>query len=155
MEMPDNFHSKQGEHFFICNASFVSAEHSSSTDLGCSVDLWEGNFKAPIPLCLLIAIPLIMPLFIILGKLSDKAIEKMKEAKKRDLKAEQIIHAAGGTLLSHYYTFGRYDFVTIVELPSTEVLAKVVVEIAKCGTVSTETMAAILPEQMYAMAKGT
>ncbi len=95
-----------------------------------------------------------MPLFIILGKLSDKAIEKMKEAKKRDLKAEQIIHAAGGTL-SHYYTFGRYDFVTIVELPSTEVMAKVVVEIAKCGTVSTETMAAILPEQMYAMAKGT
>ncbi|MDD1709456.1 MAG: GYD domain-containing protein [Methanoregulaceae archaeon] len=96
-----------------------------------------------------------MPLFIILGKLSDKAIEKMREAKQRDQKTEQIIHSAGGTLLSHYYTFGRYDFVTIVELSSAEVLARVVVEIAKCGTVSTETMTAILPEQMYAMAKGT
>jgi uncharacterized protein with GYD domain len=32
-----------------------------------------------------------MPIFIILGKLTDKAIEKMKEAKQRDDKAEQII----------------------------------------------------------------
>ena len=95
-----------------------------------------------------------MPLFIILGKLTDKAIEKMKEAKQRDDKAEQIIQSAGGKLISHYYTFGRYDFVATVELPSAEILAKVIVEIGKWGTVSTETMTALLPEEMYNMAKG-
>jgi len=96
-----------------------------------------------------------MPLFIILGKLSDTAIAKMREAKERDEKAEHIIQSAGGKLISLYYTFGRYDFVAIVELPSPEILAKVIIEIAKCGAVSTETMTALLPGQMYEMARGT
>jgi uncharacterized protein with GYD domain len=96
-----------------------------------------------------------MPLFIVLGKLTDKAIEKMKDAKQRDEKAEQIIHAAGGKFIAHYYTFGRYDFVAIIELPSPEILAKVIIEIGQWGTVTTETMTAILPEQMYKMVKAT
>lgn len=96
-----------------------------------------------------------MPLFIVLGKLTDTAIAKMKEAKERDEKTAKIIQSAGGKLISHYYTFGRYDFVAIVELPSAEILAKVIIEIAKCGAVSTETMTALLPGQMYEMARGT
>ena len=95
-----------------------------------------------------------MPLFIIMGKLTDKAIEKMKDAKLRDYKAEQIIKLAGGKLISHYYTFGRYDFVATIELPSAELLAKVIIEIGKWGTVSTETMTALLPEEIYKMALG-
>lgn len=61
----------------------------------------------------------------------------------------------GGKLIGHYYTIGRYDFVAIVELPSAEALAKVIIEIGRWGTVSTETMTAILPERMYNMAMGT
>jgi uncharacterized protein with GYD domain len=95
-----------------------------------------------------------MPIFIILGKLTDKAIEKMREAKQRDDKAEQIIKLAGGKLISYYYTFGRYDFVATVELPSAEILAKVILDIGKWGTVSTETMTALLPEDIYKMAMG-
>ena len=93
-----------------------------------------------------------MPLFIILGKLTDKAIEKMKEAKQRDEKAEQVIQSAGGKLISHYYTFGRYDFVATVELPSAEILASVILDITRWGTVGTETMTALLPEEIYKMA---
>ena len=78
-----------------------------------------------------------MPLYVILGKLTDKAIENMKRAKERDEKGEQIIKSEGGKLLGLYYTFGRYDFVAIVELPSSEILAKVIIEIGKWGTVST------------------
>lgn len=97
---------------------------------------------------------LIMPIYIILGKLTDKGIEKMKEVKKRDEKAEQIIQSAGGKIISHYYTFGRYDFVATVELPSAEILARVILDIGKWGTISTETMTAILPDDMYKMALG-
>jgi len=96
-----------------------------------------------------------MSLFVILGKLTLKAIETIKGAKERDAKGEQIIKAAGGKLLAHYYTFGRYDFVVVAELPSTEALAKVLIEISKWGTVSTETMTALLPEQVYKVAMGT
>jgi uncharacterized protein with GYD domain len=96
-----------------------------------------------------------MPLFIVLGKLTNKAIQKMKEAKERDEAAEKNIKAAGGKLIALYYTIGRYDFIAIVELPSTITLAKVIIEIGKWGTVITETMTALLPEQMYEMTKGT
>ncbi|MCE5298816.1 MAG: GYD domain-containing protein [Methanoregulaceae archaeon] len=96
-----------------------------------------------------------MSLFIVLGKLTDKAIEKMREAKQRDEKAEQIIQSAGGRFIAHYYTFGRYDFVAVIELPSAEILARVIIQIGQWGTVTTETMTALLPEQMYKMATGT
>jgi hypothetical protein len=68
--------------------------------------------------------------------------------------SEFSIKLAGGKLISHYYTFGRYDFVATVELPSAEILAKVFIEIGKSGTISTETMTALLPEEMYKMAMG-
>lgn len=117
-------------------------------------DMRYRSNNTPLLLFTLIVIPLNMPLFIIMGKLTDKAIRKMKEAKQRDDKAEQIIKSAGGQLISHYYTFGRYDFVATVELPSAEILAKVIVEIGQWGTVNTETMTALVPEQMYKMATG-
>lgn len=98
---------------------------------------------------------LLMPLFIILGKLTQKALETIKDIAERDAQAEKIVKAAGGKLISHYYTFGRYDFVVVVELPSTEALAKVIIEVIKWGTVSTETMGALTPEQLYKVAMGT
>ena len=97
----------------------------------------------------------LMPLFIVLGKLTDKAIPKMKEVKARDEEAEKNHKTAGGKLIALYYTISRYDFVAIVELPSTLTLAKLVIEIGKWRMVITETMNALLPEQMYEMTKGT
>jgi uncharacterized protein with GYD domain len=94
-----------------------------------------------------------MPTFIILGKLTQKAIENAKEIAERDAKGEQVIKAAGGKLLAHYYTFGRYDFVAVVDLPSPESLVKVLIELGKWGTVSTESMLAMLPEQVHKVAK--
>ncbi len=94
-----------------------------------------------------------MPTFIILGKLTQKAIENAKEIAERDAKGEQVIKAAGGKLLAHYYTLGRYDFVAVVDLPSPESLVKVLIELGKWGTVSTESMLAMLPEQVHKVAK--
>lgn len=95
-----------------------------------------------------------MPVFIVMGKLTDKAIEKMKDAKRRDEKAALIITSAGGRLISHYYTFGRYDFVATIELPSAELLASVILDIGREGTVITETMTGILPDDIYRAAAG-
>jgi uncharacterized protein with GYD domain len=96
-----------------------------------------------------------MPTFVILGKLTQKAIENAKEMKERDTKAEKVIKAAGGKLLANYYTLGHYDFVAIVDLPSHESLVKVLIELGKWGTVTTETMTALLPEQVYKAAMET
>jgi uncharacterized protein with GYD domain len=94
-------------------------------------------------------IPYPMPLYVILGKLTHKAMEEITSAAERDAAAEQIIREAGGKLIAHYYTFGRYDFLVILELPSVEALARVYIGISRWGTVTTETMTALLPEQVY------
>ena len=94
-----------------------------------------------------------MPIFVVLGKLTQMAIENAKMIEQRDLKGEQIFKEAGGKLLAHYYTLGRYDFVIIVDMPSIEALAKVRFELGKWGTITTETMAALLPEQIHKVAK--
>ncbi|MDD1678004.1 MAG: GYD domain-containing protein [Methanomicrobiales archaeon] len=96
-----------------------------------------------------------MTLFVILGKLTQKAIDNIKSAGERDTKGEQVVKAAGGRLLANYYTFGRYDFVIVAELPSTEALAKVLIETSKWGTIRTETMTALTPEQLYKVAMTT
>lgn len=94
-----------------------------------------------------------MPIFVVLGKLTQAAIENAKGIEERDLKGEQILKEAGGKLLAHYYTFGQYDFVLIVDMPSAEALAKVRFELGKWGTITTETMTVLLPEQIYKIAK--
>ena len=96
-----------------------------------------------------------MPTFVILGKLTQKAIENAKGIAERDAKGEQLVKAAGGKLLAHYYTIGRYDFVVVVDLPSNEALIRVLIELGKWGTVTTETMTALLPEQVYKAAMET
>ncbi len=94
-----------------------------------------------------------MTLYVILGKLTHEAIKNIGEIEERDSKGEQIVKAAGGKLLANYYTLGRYDFVIIVDMPSTESLAKALIEVGKWGTITTETMTALLPEQIYKLAK--
>jgi uncharacterized protein with GYD domain len=66
-----------------------------------------------------------MPIFVALGKLTQTAIENEKMIEQRDLKGEKIFNEAGGKLLAHYYTLGRYYFVIIVDMPSIEAFAKV------------------------------
>jgi uncharacterized protein with GYD domain len=97
--------------------------------------------------------PFPMPLYVILGKLTSKAIEDIHSVAERDAVAGQIIKEAGGKLLAHYYTFGRYDYIVILEMPSPEALARVLIEISKWGTIQTETMNALLPEQIYKVSK--
>ena len=95
-----------------------------------------------------------MPVFIILGKLTHKAIENAKGFAERDARGEEVVRAAGGRLLAHYYTFGRYDFVIVVEMPSNEAMVQLLVEVGKWGTISTETLTALPPELVYRAVAG-
>ncbi|MPM78276.1 hypothetical protein SDC9_125287 [bioreactor metagenome] len=52
-------------------------------------------------------------------------------------------------MLANYYTLGRYDFVIIVDLPSEEAMVKLLFEVGKWGTISTETLVGMPPELIY------
>jgi uncharacterized protein with GYD domain len=90
-----------------------------------------------------------MSVYVVLEKMTHTAIENAKGFSERDAKAEQIIKAAGGTLLAHSYTFGRYDFVVIVEIPSESAMVKLLVDLGHRITISTETLTAMSPKIIY------
>lgn len=87
--------------------------------------------------------------FILLGRLTGLSREQVRDFEERDRKAEEIIRRAGGTLVSLHYTFGQYDFVAIIQAPSQEAMTLILMEIGRFGTLCSETLLALTPEQMY------
>lgn len=93
-----------------------------------------------------------MTIYISLGKLERAAFETMDSIEERDRKAKQIVESFGGKIISLYYTFGQYDFVVIVDMPSKENLVKFLSIVAKHGTVRTETLETIPADMFYKIA---
>ncbi len=79
----------------------------------------------------------------------------MPGAVERGATGEEIFRALGRRIIAQYYTLGRNDFVSIVDLPSAEALAKALVEVGWLGVVSTQTMTGLLPELVYQTVKAT
>ena len=94
-----------------------------------------------------------MTLYVMLGNLKKAAFEKFDSLEARDMKAKKVIESLGGNMISLFYTFGRYDFVVIFEMPKKENLVKFLAVVGKFGTVRTETLETIPPEILYKIAK--
>jgi uncharacterized protein with GYD domain len=94
-----------------------------------------------------------MTIYVMLGNLKSAAFEKFDSIEERDQKAKKIIELLGGKMLSLFYTFGRYDFVVIIDMPSKESLVKFLAIVAKFGTVRTETLETIPPDMFYKIAQ--
>jgi uncharacterized protein with GYD domain len=90
-----------------------------------------------------------MAIYIILGNLQRALFEKFDKLEDRDKKAKQIVESLGGKMISLYYTFGRYDFVLIIDMPSMEKMVKFLSILAKYGTVQTETLETIPADLFY------
>lgn len=94
-----------------------------------------------------------MTIYVMLGNLKSSAFEKFDNIEERDKKARKVIESLGGKMISLFYTFGRYDFVVIMDMPTKESLVKFLAILAKFGTVRTETLETISPDIMYKIAQ--
>ena len=94
-----------------------------------------------------------MTLYVMLGNLKSTAFEKFDTLEERDRKAKKVIESLGGKMISLFYTFGRYDFVVLLDMPEKENLVKFLSIVAKFGTVRTETLETIPPDMIYKIAK--
>ncbi|MFZ1897286.1 GYD domain-containing protein [Methanoregula sp.] len=94
-----------------------------------------------------------MTIYVMLGNLKSAAFEKFGSIEERDVKAKKVIESLGGKMISLYYTFGRYDFVVIIDMPSKENMVKFLSIIAKFGTVRTQTLETIPADMFYKIAK--
>ena len=88
-----------------------------------------------------------MPVFIILGNLTEKGVKTIKDAPKRQKQAEDIIKSGGGKLLGLYYTFGKYDWVAITEGPSLEAAMRSLFIYGQGGTNRTTTLVALTADE--------
>ena len=89
-----------------------------------------------------------MPTYISLVNWTGQGISNIKESPQRLDDFKKAIEAAGGKVKGFYLTMGRYDIVVIVELPTDEVAATLMLSAGSKGSIRTETMKAF-PEDQY------
>ena len=69
--------------------------------------------------------------------------------------AERAIRERGGRLVDAYVTLGRFDVVEIFEAPDDETAYQVLIEVAKHGQVTTETLRAFTREEAEQIVKAS
>ena len=78
-----------------------------------------------------------MPIYISQGRYTRDAIKGMiAKPEDRGEAVGKLVKKAGGKLVSHYLTFGEYDFLVICEAPNEQVMASIVLAASAGGGVS-------------------
>ena len=84
-----------------------------------------------------------MPTYILLSNLTDDGAKALKAKPKRLQEVNKEIERFGAKVTAQYAVLGPYDFVSIVECPDNETIARVSVELASRGSVRLLTLPAI------------
>jgi uncharacterized protein with GYD domain len=82
-----------------------------------------------------------MPIFVVLGNWKDQGIKKVTEAPKRAKTAHDIVNKAGGKM-QLFYTMGKFDFVSIIEVPKDDDVMAILLCLGSMGNIRTTTMKA-------------
>ena len=96
-----------------------------------------------------------MPVYITLMKFTSQGMSGIPAWRDRVEEAEQAIEERGGKLLDAYVTLGRYDVVELFEAPDDETAYRILIELAKHGQVTTETLRAFTREEAERIVKGS
>jgi uncharacterized protein with GYD domain len=84
-----------------------------------------------------------MPTFLMLTNLTAEGVRTLKNHPGRIAEVNSEVEQMGVKVVSQYATLGQYDFVTVVEAPDEQTMAKVSVELGSRGTMTSQTLAAI------------
>ena len=83
-----------------------------------------------------------MPTYVLLSNLTDEGAKALKSNPKRLQEVNKEIEKFGAKVTAQYAVLGPYDFVSIVECPDNETIARVSVELAARGSIRLLTLAA-------------
>jgi uncharacterized protein with GYD domain len=84
-----------------------------------------------------------VPTFVMLTNLTTQGVQTLKNNPSRVQEVNKEVEQLGVTVKDQWATLGQYDFITIVEAPDEQTMAKVSVELGSRGTMSSQTLAAI------------
>jgi uncharacterized protein with GYD domain len=88
-----------------------------------------------------------MPTFVMLTNLTPEGVQTLKNNPGRIQEVNKEVEQLGVTVKDQWATLGQFDFITIVEAPDDQTMAKVSVELGSRGTMSSQTLVAIPAEE--------
>jgi uncharacterized protein with GYD domain len=89
-----------------------------------------------------------MPTYVMLTNLTADGVRTLKNNPGRVAEVNKEVEQIGVKVLAQYVTLGQYDFVTIVEAPDAQTMAKVSVELGSRGTMTSQTLTAIAADDL-------
>lgn len=95
-----------------------------------------------------------MATYILLSSLNPGGLETLRERPDRLNEVNEEIERMGAKVKEQYAVLGPFDFVTILEAPDNETVARISVAMGARGTVRIQTLTAIPVEDFVAGLKG-
>jgi uncharacterized protein with GYD domain len=89
-----------------------------------------------------------MPDYIMLTNLTPEGVQTLKNNPSRVQEVNKEVEQLGVKVKDQWAILGPYDFITVVEAPDTQTMAKVSVELGSRGTMSSQTLAALPVEDL-------
>jgi uncharacterized protein with GYD domain len=83
-----------------------------------------------------------------LTNLTPEGVRTLKNNPARVAEVNSEVEQIGAKVVSQYATLGQYDFVTIIEAPDDQTMAKISVELGSRGTMTSQTLTAIAAEDL-------
>jgi len=83
-----------------------------------------------------------MPAYVMLIRWTDQGVRSVKDTVTRSRELIATLEKVGGKAIAVYYTQGRYDMITIGEVPNEETMMAFSLTMSKAGNVRTETLRA-------------
>lgn len=87
-----------------------------------------------------------MPQFILLTNLTSNGVKTLKNNPARISEVNSEMEQIGLKVIQQWATLGQYDFISVIEAPDAETMARASVELGSRGTTSNQTLVAIPAE---------
>lgn len=89
-----------------------------------------------------------MPLYMMLSRLTHDGRKTIRKFPERIWGVDDELEKMGVKVLDQYALLGRYDFLSILEAPDNETIAKASVEFGSRGTVEITTLALLTIDEL-------
>ncbi len=84
-----------------------------------------------------------MPTYVLLSTLTAEGRRTVKERPQRIKQVNKEVEQFGARVVSQYALLGPYDFITVIDAPDNETVARVSAEMSSRGTVQIASLPAI------------
>ena len=84
-----------------------------------------------------------MPTYIMLSTLTPEGVQTVKNNPQRILEVNKEVEQLGASVQAQWATLGHVDFISVIEAPDSETMARVALELGSRGSGRYETLAAI------------